>query len=117
MTLRRQWQSRERRRGFPHSGAEPVSAGGEWRAGGYARFLKRQLSLPVSMMSQRCVRRSSMAVILASPNSCANRRRRDYRDQERRVFVELADQVEQQLATGLAERQVAEFVDDDEIVA
>jgi hypothetical protein len=24
-------------------------AGGEWRAGGYARFLKRQLSLPVSI--------------------------------------------------------------------
>jgi len=35
------------------------------------RFLKRQLSLPVSMMSQWCVRRSSMAVvILASPNTC-----------------------------------------------
>src|SRR5205823_6414596 len=27
------------------------------------------------------------------------------------------DQVEQQLSTGLAERQIAEFVDDDEIVA
>ena len=39
------------------------------------------------------------------------------RDQERRIFVELADQVEQQLAAGLAERQVAELVDDDEIVA
>ena len=38
-------------------------------------------------------------------------------DQQRRVLVELADQVEQQLAAGLAERQVAEFVDDDEIVA
>jgi hypothetical protein len=47
-----------------------------WRAAsgereGYARFLKRQLSFPVSMMSQWCVRRSSMAVvILASPNTC-----------------------------------------------
>ena len=39
------------------------------------------------------------------------------RDQERCVFVELADQVEQQLPAGLAERQVAELVDDDEIVA
>ena len=39
------------------------------------------------------------------------------RDQERRVFVDFADQVEQQLATGLAERQVAELVNDDEIVA
>ena len=37
-------------------------AGSEWLAGGYARFLKRQLSLPVSMMSQWCVSRSSMAV-------------------------------------------------------
>jgi len=38
-------------------------------------------------------------------------------DQQRGVFVELADQVEQQLAARLAERQIAEFVDDDEIVA
>ena len=28
------------------------------------RFLKRQLSLPVSMMSQWCVRRSSRAVVI-----------------------------------------------------
>ena len=38
-------------------------------------------------------------------------------DQQRRVLIELADQVEQQLAASLAERQVAEFVDDDEIIA
>jgi hypothetical protein len=38
-------------------------------------------------------------------------------DQQRRVLIELADQMEQQLAAGLAERQIAEFVDDDEIVA
>ena len=38
-------------------------------------------------------------------------------DQQGGVFVELADQVEQQLAAGLAERQVAQLVDDDEIVA
>ena len=37
-------------------------------------------------------------------------------DQKRRVLIELTDQVEQQLATGLAERQIAEFVDDDQIV-
>ncbi len=37
-------------------------------------------------------------------------------DQQRGVFVEFADQVEQQLAARLAERQIAEFVDDDEIV-
>ena len=38
-------------------------------------------------------------------------------NQQRGVFVELADEMEQQLPAGLAERQVAEFVDDDEIVA
>src|SRR5437763_16969140 len=38
-------------------------------------------------------------------------------DQERRVLIEFADQVEQQLSAGLAEWQVAEFVDNDEIVA
>ena len=38
--------------------------------GGQARVLMRQLSLPVSMMSQWCVSRSSSAVvILASPNT------------------------------------------------
>src|SRR5208337_1245462 len=38
-------------------------------------------------------------------------------DEQRGVLVEFADQVEQQLTAGLAERQIAEFVDDDEIVA
>jgi hypothetical protein len=38
---------------------------------GQERFLKRQLVLPVSTISQWCVSRSSMAVvILASPNTC-----------------------------------------------
>jgi hypothetical protein len=64
--------------GAETGGAEPHIAeqsrswrAARWRAGGYARFLKRQLSLPVSMMSQWWVSRSSMAVvILASPNTC-----------------------------------------------
>jgi hypothetical protein len=38
-------------------------------------------------------------------------------DEQRRVFVQLADQVEQQLAAWLAERQVAQLVDGNEIVA
>src|SRR5208282_3967745 len=38
-------------------------------------------------------------------------------DQQRRVLVELADQMEQQLPAGLAEREIAQLVDDDEIVA
>ena len=38
-------------------------------------------------------------------------------DQQRGVFVELADEMEKQLPAGLAEWQIAEFVDDDEIVA
>jgi len=38
------------------------------------------------------------------------------RDDDRGVFVELADEMEQQLRAGLAERQIAEFVDDDEVV-
>ena len=38
-------------------------------------------------------------------------------DEQGRVLVELADQVEQQLTAGLAERQIAELVDGDEIVA
>jgi hypothetical protein len=38
-------------------------------------------------------------------------------DDDRGVFVKLADQVEQELGTGLAKRQIAQFVDDDEVVA
>ena len=48
-----------------HPPGQPVG-----RADGQARFLKRQLSLPVSTMSQWWVRRSSSAVvILASPKT------------------------------------------------
>ena len=39
------------------------------------------------------------------------------RDQQRGVFVQFADQMEQQLAARLAEWQVAQFVDGDEIIA
>jgi hypothetical protein len=39
------------------------------------------------------------------------------RDEDRGVLVELADEVEEELAAGLAEWQVAEFVDHDEIVS
>ena len=46
------------------------AACGQAGGGGQARFLKRQLSLPVSTMSQWWVRRSSSAVvILASPKT------------------------------------------------
>jgi hypothetical protein len=38
-------------------------------------------------------------------------------DQQRGVFVQFADQVEQQLAARLAEWQVAQLVDGDEIIA
>ena len=48
--------------------AEPGSRTRRWAGGSQALFLKRQLSLPVSTMSQWWVSRSSMAVvILASP--------------------------------------------------
>jgi hypothetical protein len=39
------------------------------------------------------------------------------RDEEGRVLVELADEVEEQLTTGLAERQIAQLFDDDDVVA
>ena len=62
----------------PPEAARSVLDGGEhgarletgWGLADQARFLKRQLSLPVSTMSQWWVRRSSSAVvILASPNT------------------------------------------------
>ena len=36
-------------------------------------------------------------------------------DDDGRALVEPADEMEQKLATGLSERQVAEFVEDDEV--
>ena len=39
------------------------------------------------------------------------------RDDDRGAFVEPADEVEQKLATGLGEREIAEFVEDDEVHA
>src|SRR5881227_3897917 len=42
--------------------ARPIAWG--WKVSPQARFLKRQLSLPVSMISQWCVRRSSSAVVI-----------------------------------------------------
>src|SRR5919106_3472534 len=38
-------------------------------------------------------------------------------DDDRGAFIEAADQVEQQLAAGLGERQIAELVEDDEVDA
>ena len=37
------------------------------------------------------------------------------RDDDRGLLVETADEVEQELATGLGERQIAELVEDDEV--
>ena len=36
-------------------------------------------------------------------------------DDDRRAFVETADQVEQELAAGLRERKIAELVENDEV--
>src|ERR1700734_1925218 len=36
-------------------------------------------------------------------------------DDDRRALIEPADEMEQKLAAGLSERQVAEFVEDDEV--
>jgi len=69
------------------------------------------------MMSQWCVRRSSSAVvILASVNALGHSPNDRLRgDKDRGAIVEAADEVEQQLAAGLGERQIAEFVENDEV--
>ena len=54
-------------------GAKQSSGGLGRRGGGQDRCLSRQLSFPVSTMSQWCVRRSSSAVVIfASPNTCGH---------------------------------------------
>ena len=76
-----------------------------------AQLLKRQLSLPVSMISQRGVRRSSSAVvILASLKTLGH-------SPKARFVVTPADEVKQELPAGLGEGQIAEFVEDDEVHA
>ena len=89
------------------------------RVGVQARFLKRQLSLPVSTISQWWVSRSSSAVvILASPKTHGPFAEGQVGgDDDRGLLVEAADQVEQQLAAGLGEGQIAEFVEHDEVDA
>ena len=60
----------------------------------YERFLKRQLSLPVSMISQWWVRRSSRAVvILGSPKTDGHSPKARFGDDDRGALVEPAHQV------------------------
>jgi hypothetical protein len=69
---------------------------------GQARFLNRQLSLPVSTMSQWWVSRSSSAVVILAPEDggpFATGKVRGHDD--RSALVELADEMEQQLPAGL----------------
>ena len=79
--------------------------------------MKRKLSFPVSRMWQRWVRRSSSAVVIFGVAEDA----RPFAeaevggDDDAGALVELAQQMEQQRAAGGAERQVAEFVEDDEV--
>ena len=83
----------------------------------YLRFLKRQLSLPVSMMSQWWVRRSSSAVvILASPNTVAQ-------SAKARLVVTMIEvrsysrliRWNSSWPPTLGERQIAELVEHEEI--
>ena len=79
--------------------------------------MSRQLSLPVSTMSQWRVSRSTSAVVFLEslPNTL------DHSPKSRlvviitEVFVELADEVEEELAARAGERQVAELVQHHEV--
>src|SRR5271166_2864486 len=83
-----------------------------------ARFLKRQLSLPVSTMSQWWVRRSSSAVVIfGSPKTLGHSPKARLGDDDRRSLVEPADEMEQQLPAGLSKGEIAEFVEDHEVEA
>ena len=93
------------------------ATGGE--TDGQARFLKRQLSFPVSTMSQWWVRRSRSAVVIfASLKTVGHSpKARLVVTMIGGVLVEPADQVEEQLSAGLGKGQIAEFVEDDEVHA
>ena len=78
---------------------------------------ERQLSLPVSTMSQWWVRavekRGGHLGVAEHAGPFAEGEIGG--DDDGRSLVEPADEMEQQLAAGLGERQVAEFVEDDEV--
>jgi len=70
------------------------------------------------MISQWWVRPSSNAVvILASPNTLGHSPKARLVTNGGGALIELADQMEEQLAAGLRKGQVAELVEDDEIHA
>ncbi len=81
--------------------------------------MKRQLSFPVSTISQWWVRRSrSAVVILGSPKTDGPLAEGEVcGDDGRGSLVEPAHEVEEELPAGLCEGQVAELVEDDEVAA
>ena len=88
-------------------------------ASGQERFLKRQLSLPVSMISQWWVRRSSSAVVIlgVAEDRGPLTEGEIGGDDGGGSLVEPAHEVEEKLPAGLGEGQVAELVEDDEVAA
>jgi len=83
------------------------------------RFLKRQLVLPVSMtvaVVSHAIERGGGHLGVDEQLGPIGEARLVVIGIEG-VLVELADEMERQLAAGPAERQIAEFIDDDEIIA
>jgi hypothetical protein len=79
--------------------------------------LKRQLSFPVSTVSQWCVKRSKQRArhLGVYENARPFAKSKIGRYDDRSAFIKLADQVEQQLTAGLGKGEIAEFVEDNEV--
>ena len=78
---------------------------------------KRQLSFPVSTISQWCAGRSSRAAVIfpVAEHRWPLRERQVGRADHRRALVEPAQQVEQELAAGPSEGQVSKLVQNDQV--
>jgi hypothetical protein len=87
--------------------------------GAQARFLKRQLSLPVSTMfavvSETVEQRSRHLRISEHARPFAESEVGGHDD--RGSLVEPADEMEQQLSAGLCEGEITQFVENDEVEA
>ena len=77
---------------------------------GYARFLKRQFSMPASTISQWWVSRSRRALVFrASEDSGPFSEIWVACDEDGGASLEFADEMQQELRAGLGEREVAQI--------
>jgi hypothetical protein len=80
-----------------------------------SRLLKRHLSLPVYDVAMVRRSRSALVIFGVAEHAGPFTEGEIDGDDDGHALIEPAEEMEQRLATGLSERQKAEFVEDDEV--